>query len=130
MKKIATTTLVGLAIALSASDLSAQVCNGTAPFSAGKMRAGIDLQFPSNATTYGADFAVGSASGLYGDVNVGMMSPSGGGDAATLFGVNGGKEIAIGAKKNISTCPQLFFNRVQFPNSAGSTNSFGGGVTF
>jgi hypothetical protein len=130
MKKIATTTLVGLAIALSTSDLSAQVCNGMAPFSAGKMRVGVDLQFPTNATTYGAHFAVGNASGLFGAASLGLMSPSGGGDAATMFGINGGKDIPVGAKKNISACPQLFFNGVQFPNSAGSTNSFGAGATF
>lgn len=130
MKKIATTTLVGLAIAFSVSDLAAQACNGFAPFSTGKMRAGIDLEFPTNATTYGAHFVGSTATGFFAGAALGMISPSGGGDAATTFGVHGGKDIPVGAKKTVAACPQLFFNHVAFPNDAGSTNSFGAGVTF
>jgi len=133
MRKIATTTLVGLAVAFSASAASAQACNGTAPFSAGKMRVGVDLEFPSNATGYAGDFSVGTASALYGTASVGIVSPSGGGGNSTTFGVRGGKVIPVGAKKTVEACPQLFFNHFSGPNSPGfdvSGNSFGAGVTF
>ena len=126
MKKIATTTLVGLALVFGASAASAQMCNGTAPFSAGKMRVGVGIAFPSDANEYDGEFAVGSASGLYGGITAGLIQPSVGTENATVFGFNGGKEMTIGTKKNVAMCPQLQAAFGSFPGDV-STTQFGGG---
>lgn len=129
MKKIATTTLAGLALVFGASAASAQMCNGTAPFSAGKMRVGVGISFPSDANEYDGEFAVGSASGLYGGVTANLIQPSVGTENATVFGFNGGKEMTIGTKKNVGMCPQLLASFGSFPGDVSTTN-FGGGVSF
>lgn len=130
MKKIASTTLVGLAaVVLTAADLSAQMCNGTAPFSVGKMRAGVGLTFPSDAMSIDGEFAVGSKSGLYGGVTASLVSMDNVDDNATIFGLNGGKEMVMGAKKNIAWCPQLLASFGSYPGDV-STMDIGGGVSF
>jgi hypothetical protein len=129
MRKIATTTMVGLALAFSASAAAAQMCNGTAPFSVGKMRVGVGLSFPSNVNQYDAEFAYGAASGLYGGVTASILKPSGSTESATVFGINGGKEMTAGTKKNIAMCPQLLVGFGSYPGDV-STLDLGGGVTF
>jgi hypothetical protein len=130
MKKIASTTLVGLAaVVLTAGNLSAQMCNGTAPFSVGKMRAGVGLSFPSDAMSIDGEFAIGANSGLYGGATASLISIDNVDDNATLFGLNGGKEMVTGAKKNIAFCPQLLVQFGSYPGDF-STMDIGGGVTF
>jgi hypothetical protein len=130
MKKIASTTLLGLAaVVLTAADLSAQMCNGTAPFSAGKMRAGVGLSFPSDAMSIDGEFAVGSRSGLYGGVTASLISIDNVDGNGTSFGLNGGKAMVMGAKKNIEFCPQLLVGFGSLPGDI-STLDIGGGVTF
>lgn len=130
MKKIASTTLVGLAaVVLTAADLSAQMCNGTAPFSVGKMRAGVGLSFPSDAMSIDGEFAVGSKSGLYGGVTASLVDMDNVNESATIFGLNGGKEMVTGAKKNIAFCPQLLVGFGSYPGDV-STLDIGGGVSF
>jgi hypothetical protein len=127
MKKIATTTLAGLALVFGASVASAQMCNGTAPFSAGKMRVGVGITFPDGFDQYDGEFAVGSASGLYGGVTASLLSFAS--ESGTNIGFNGGKEMTIGTKKNVAMCPQL---RAAFGSLPGdvSTTDFGAGVSF
>lgn len=122
MKK---TTLVGFtALVLCAADLSAQVCNGIAPFSAGKMRIGAGVQMPDGATILNGEFAVGTKSGWFGGANISMIDPEGTADGSTAFGGFIGKPMMVDAKKTIELCPQGF---VMFGEN--STNSFGGGVS-
>src|SRR3954471_10816741 len=86
MKKIATTTLVGLAaVALCAADLSAQICDGIAPFSAGNMRVGAGIRMPSGGNIFDGEFAMGAKSGLYGGARISMTDPDVG-DGTTSFG--------------------------------------------
>jgi hypothetical protein len=125
MRKIATTTLAGLAaVALSAANLSAQVCNGIAPFSAGNPRVGVGVRMPDGATVYDGEFAVSSSTGLYGGANVAIISPDGG-DSKTVVGGFLGKPMFFDAKKSVEACPQGF---VQFGQN--STNAFGAGINF
>ena len=78
MKRLTTSSLVGLAaLVVAASNLSAQVCNGIAPFSAGNMRAGFGVRMPDAATVFDGEVAVGSASGLYGGANLAMSGSKG-----------------------------------------------------
>jgi hypothetical protein len=105
------------------------MCNGTAPFSVGKMRVGAGLSFPSDANQYDAEFAFGSASGLYGGVTGSILKPSGATDNITFLGLNGGKEMTMGTKKNIAACPQLLVRFGSFPGDASSMD-LGGGMTF
>ena len=121
MKKI----LLGLtAVALCAADLSAQVCNGTASFSAGNMRVGAGLRMPDGANVIDGEFAVSSSTGLYGGANIALIDPEIG-DGTTVIGGFLGKPMFVDAKKTVEMCPQGF---VQFGEN--STNAFGVGVSF
>jgi hypothetical protein len=127
MKKIASTTLVGLAaVVLTAANLSAQACNGTASFSAGKMRAGAGVRMPDGATIIDGEFAVSSSTGLYGGANIALIDPENtAADGTTVFGGFLGKTMFVDAKKTVEMCPQGY---VQFGEN--STNAFGVGVSF
>jgi hypothetical protein len=130
MKKIATTALVGLAaVTMSAADLSAQMCNGTAPFSVGKMRAGVGLSFPSDAMSVDGEFAFGGSGGLYGGVTASLIDFEDVDDSGSRIGLNGGKAMVIGTKKNIEMCPQLLVSFLSLPGDASGLD-IGGGVTF
>src|SRR3712207_1942644 len=48
-----------------ATSAEAQICAGTAPFTAGQMRVGAGAEFPEGATTYGGELAWGHQSGMY-----------------------------------------------------------------
>lgn len=125
MNKIATTTLVGLAaVALCAADLSAQVCNGIAPFSAGNMRVGAGVRMPDGANVFDGEFAVSSATGLYGGATLALISPEVG-DGTTVIGGFLGKPMFVDAKKTVEMCPQGY---AQFGEN--STNAIGFGVSF
>ena len=126
MKRLTTSSLVGLAaLVVAASNLSAQVCNGIAPFSAGNMRAGFGVRMPDAATVFDGEFAVGSASGLYGGANLAIIDPEATtADQTTVFGGFLGKSMMVDAKKTVEMCPQGY---VQFGES--STNALGFGIT-
>jgi hypothetical protein len=127
MKKIASATLVGLAaVVLTAADLSAQACNGTAPFSTGKMRAGAGIRMPDGATVFDGELALSSSSGLYGGPAISLIDPeNAAADGTTVFGGFLGKTMFVDAKKTVEMCPQGY---VQFGEN--STNAFGVGVSF
>jgi hypothetical protein len=127
MKKIASTTLVGLAaVVLTAANLSAQVCNGIAPFSAGKMRVGFGIRMPDGGNIFDGEFAMGAKSGLFGGANFSIFDPDfAGADNSTAFGGFIGKPMMVDAKKTVEMCPQGF---VQFGEN--SSNSIGGMVSF
>lgn len=126
MRKLATTALVGIAaVALSAGDLVAQVCNGTAPFSAGRMRVGAGIDMPDGGTIFNGELAVGSTTGLYGGGLISIFSPEGGAGSSTAFGGFLGKPMMVDAKKTVEMCPQAFIMIGE-----NSSNSIGGGVSF
>jgi hypothetical protein len=126
MKKIAT-TLLGLAVVtLCAADLSAQVCNGIAPFSAGNMRIGAGIRMPDGATVFDGEFAISSSTGLYGGANIALIDPeNAAADGTTVVGGFLGKPMFVDAKKTVEMCPQGY---AQFGEN--STNAFGFGVSF
>src|SRR5215210_5040707 len=57
--------LVTALVAGVAATANAQICSGTAPFSAGRTRVGIGAEFPDGAKTYGAGLTWAHNSGLY-----------------------------------------------------------------
>lgn len=118
---------------LAATDVSAQMCNGTAPFSVGKMRAGAGLGFGNGATAINGEFAYGAKSGFYGGVTLGLLDLENSTEGQTNFGLNGGKSSMIGATKKIEMCPQLLIGFSSGPN-VGTTDvsgmQFGAGASF
>jgi hypothetical protein len=127
MRKIATTTLVGLAaVALSAANLTAQVCNGIAPFSAGKMRAGVGIRMPNGGNIFDGELAMSAKSGLYGGARISIFDPdAAGADQTTTFGGFLGKPMMVDAKKTVEMCPEGF---IMFGEN--SSNIFGAQVGF
>jgi hypothetical protein len=122
MRKLALSTVFAGLVAVSSA--SAQVCNGIAPFSAGKMRGGFGIQMPSGGTGYTGEFAVGTQSGWFGGANFTIFSPESSLlDNSTSVGGFIGKPMMVDAKKTIELCPQGF---VSFGEN--STNVFGGMV--
>jgi hypothetical protein len=125
MKRLTTSSLVGLAaLVVAASTASAQVCNGTAPFSAGNMRVGAGIRMPDGGTFFDGEFAVSAKSGLYGGATITLADPDGPGDGSTSFGGFLGKPMLVDQAKTLELCPQAFLMIGE-----NSTNSFGGGVT-
>jgi hypothetical protein len=123
MNRLALSMIVaGLVVATSSA--SAQVCNGTAPFSAGKMRAGFGVRMPNGRTVWDGEFAIGAKSGWFGGANVSITDPDfAGADNSTSFGGFFGKPMMVDAKKTIELCPQGFVTIGE-----NSTSSFGGMV--
>ncbi|HET9425957.1 MAG TPA: hypothetical protein VFO55_11335 [Gemmatimonadaceae bacterium] len=134
MKRIATSSLVGLsALVIAASNASAQMCNGTASFSAGRMRAGVGLSFGDGYSTIDGEFAYGARSGLYGGATLNLIDYENTTESATGFGLNGGKAMLIGTAKKVEMCPQVVLNFSSGPNVGTteiSSSSLGAGVSF
>jgi hypothetical protein len=126
--------LVGLsALVLSASTLSAQMCNGTAPFSVGPMRAGAGLEFGNRYTGIDGEFAYGDKSGWYGGATLALIDYENTTEGATRIGLNGGKTMVVGTAKKVEMCPQVVLSRLSGSSSATvdySTNTIGGGASF
>jgi hypothetical protein len=88
-----------------AATADAQICNGTAPFTAGKMRASVGAEFPEGMKTYGGELAWGLDNGMHfggtlarssiDDADINWMS----------FGANAGYEMRFESMPKIRVCP-------------------------
>lgn len=126
--------IVGLsALILSANALSAQMCNGTAPFSVGPMRAGAGLEWGNRYSAIDGEFAYGAQGGWYGGVTMALIDQENTTKGATRVGLNGGLPMLVGTTKKVEMCPQLVLSRLAGSSSSTvdySTNSFGAGASF
>jgi hypothetical protein len=90
-----------------AATAEAQICAGTAPFTAGRMRVGVGAEFPDNAKTYGGEFAYGLENGMYLGGQVGRWSADQGDASALDLSANGGYEMRFESMPKIRVCPTV-----------------------
>jgi hypothetical protein len=101
-----------------ATTADAQLCTGSAPFSAGRMRVGVGAEFPEGAKTYGAGLTWSHNSGAYLGGTVGRLDDNTSTVSAMDYAANLGYEMSFDSKFRF--CPTGHFGMTKGPN-AGTT---------
>jgi hypothetical protein len=113
-----------------AATADAQLCAGTAPFTAGRMRAGVGAEFPEGAKTYGGGLTWSHGSGAYIGGQLGRWDENGGPDNAMDYTANIGYEMSLDSPFRF--CPTGHFGITKGPdagNTQNSTSHYGVGGT-
>ncbi len=105
-----------------AATAAAQICAGTAPFTAGKMRVGASAEFPEGFKTYGGDFAWGLQSGAYVGASLHRLTIDDTDLNALRFGGNAGYEMRFESMPKLRLCPVASFGYMNGPD-AGTANT-------
>ena len=113
-----------------AASAQAQLCAGSASFSAGRMRAGVVTEFPSNGMAYGAGLTWGHRSGAYFGGQITRQNPTGGAESATDFQANVGYETSFDGLGKTRFCPTGHFGILTLPNNQESVTHLALGGTF
>ncbi len=95
---------------------AAQVCQGTAPFSAGSARVGAGMQFTDGAKAYGGELAFGSSNSLFASADVSRTQFDDVDASATGFSVQGGYSIAMNTSRTVQLCPLAGYAYQAGPN--------------
>lgn len=124
--------LVTALVAGVATTAEAQICAGTAPFTAGNMRLGVGAEFPDGAKTYGGEFAYGLDNGMYLGATVARWAADEVDDVNALqFAGNGGYEMRFESMPKIRVCPTAHLGYTSGPEILGAnakTLSYGFGA--
>ncbi len=99
-----------------ANTAAAQVCQGTAPFSAGSARVGAGMQFTDGAKAYGGELAFGSSNSLFASADISTTRFDDVDASATGFSVEGGYSIAMNTQRTVQLCPIVGFAYQSGPN--------------
>jgi hypothetical protein len=99
-----------------ANTTTAQVCQGTAPFSAGSDRVGVGMQFTDGAKAYGGSLAFGSGNSLFAGATVALTQFDDIDANATSMSVEGGYSIAMNTQRTVQLCPLVGFAYQSGPN--------------
>ena len=113
-----------------AATADAQICAGTAPFSAGRTRVGIGAEFPDGAKTYGGGLTWAHNSGLYLGGNVARNDDNNSAVSSMDYAANLGYEMRLDSKFHF--CPIGHFGMAKGPNAGNterSTTHYGLGGT-
>jgi hypothetical protein len=101
-----------------AATAQAQICSGSAPFSAGRMRVGIGAEFPEGAKAYGGGLTYAHNSGLYLGGNIARNDDNNSAVSSMDYAANLGYEMSLDSKFRF--CPIGHFGMTKGPN-AGTT---------
>jgi hypothetical protein len=113
-----------------AASAEAQLCAGSASFSAGRMRAGVGAEFPAGGKAYGAGLTWGHQSGAYFGGQLTRLDPTGAAESATDFRANVGYETSFDGLGKTRFCPTGHFGITSLPNNQEGVTHFGLGGTF
>lgn len=116
-----------------AATAEAQLCTGSAPFSAGHMRVGIGAEFPDGAKAYGGGLTWGHSSGAYLGGTVARLDDNNSTVSAMDYAANLGYEMSFDAAPKVRFCPTGHFGMTKGPNAGTTENSrthygFGGAI--
>jgi hypothetical protein len=98
-----------------AATADAQICAGTAPFTAGNMRLGVGAEFPDGSKSYGGEFAYGLDNGMYVGGTVARWSADEGDASALGLAANGGYEMRFESMPKIRVCPTAHVGYISGP---------------
>jgi hypothetical protein len=115
--------LVTALVAGVATTAEAQLCTGTAPFSAGRMRVGVGAEFPEGAKAYGGGLAWGHSSGLFLNGQVGRIDVNSSTVSAMDYTAGAGYELSFDAAPRLRICPTGHFGITQGPDVGATQNS-------
>jgi hypothetical protein len=113
-----------------AATADAQICAGSAPFSAGRTRVGVGAEFPDGAKTYGGGLTWAHNSGLYLGGNVARNDDNNSDVSSMDYAANLGYEMRLDSKFHF--CPVGHFGMAKGPNAGNteiSTTHYGLGGT-
>jgi hypothetical protein len=120
-----------------ANTMNGQVCQGTAPFSAGSTRIGAGMQFTDGAKAYGGGLAFGGANSLFASADFVHTQFDNIDAGSNGFNVQGGYSMAMNTSRTIQLCPLVGFayqSGPDFDTGFGTVNSsirsfaFGGSI--
>ena len=106
-----------------ANTMDAQVCQGTAPFSAGSARIGAGMQFTDGAKAYGGGIALGSSNSLFASADYVHTQFDDVDAGANGVNLQGGYSIAMNTSRTVQLCPLVGFAYQSGPNV--DTGGFG-----
>ncbi len=111
------------ALALCATTATAQVCQGSLPFTTGRTHVGAGLGFSDNTTSLGGGVMLGRSQGLYGGASLGLVNYDG--PAGNSFTLGGGVGYAMPLAKgsNWQLCPNATLGFAFGPNNVGPTDA-------
>jgi len=104
-----------------AATADAQVCSGTAPFSAGRTRVAVGADFPEGYKMYGGGLTWAHNSGVYIGGQVGRLDDNTSTDNAMDYQANLGYEMSLDSKFRF--CPIGHFGMTKGPNVGNEENS-------
>jgi hypothetical protein len=120
---IVTALVVGIA-----TTANAQLCAGTASFSAGRMRAGVAADFPAGSKAYGAGLTYSHRSGAYFGGQITRQNPNGAAASSTDLQANFGYQSSFDLGKT-RFCPTGHFGITNRPNNQQGVTHYGFGGT-
>jgi hypothetical protein len=97
-----------------AATADAQICAGTAPFSAGRTRVGLGAEFPDGAKTYGGGLTYAHSSGVYLGAAVARNDDNNSDVSAMDYAANLGYELNLDSKFHF--CPTGHFGMAKGPD--------------
>jgi hypothetical protein len=113
-----------------AASAQAQLCAGSASFSAGRMRAGVGAEFPDGGQAYGAGLTWSHRSGTFFGGQITRLDPTGGAESATDFQANVGYETSFDGLGKTRFCPIGHFGMTSLPGGQESVTHYALGGTF
>jgi hypothetical protein len=113
-----------------AATAEAQLCSGSAPFSAGRTRVGVGAEFPEGNKAYGVGVTWSHNSGAYFGGTVGRLDDNNSTASAMDYAANLGYEMSLDSKFRF--CPTGHFGMTKGPDAGNTQNSrthYGAGGT-
>jgi hypothetical protein len=116
-----------------ATTADAQLCTGSAPFTAGRMRVGVGAEFPEGTKAYGGGLTWSHGTGIYLGGQVARFDENAGPESAMDYQANLGYEMSLNTLGKIRFCPVGHFGMTKGPdaqNAKLSTMHYGLGGAF
>lgn len=108
-------SLMGLLLIVPAK-LASQSCAGTAAFTETIARVGVGVGVSDGTRSFGADVALGAATGLFGAASVGTIDYDDFEDGGTTFGIEAGYGVPLVPARTVEFCPVIGFGLVSGPD--------------
>jgi hypothetical protein len=113
-----------------ATTAKAQLCAGSASFTAGRMRVGVGAEFPAGAKAYGVGLTRSHRSGAYFGGQIMRQDPNGAAESSTDLQANVGYQTSFDGLGKTRFCPTGHFGKTSRPNNQQGVTHYALGGTF